>query len=91
MLFDWFKTDKRTPNESSSQAFIQVGDTISCLQNVADTDDDILYGQYKNLWQVVSYTFDANTYKVTVELGDFERNMFTQLTDKTASLHQTIT
>jgi hypothetical protein len=91
MLFDWFKTDKRTPYEQSSQSFIQVGDTISCLQNVVDTEDATLYGQFKNIWQVVSYTFDANTYKVTVELGDFERNMFTQLSDKTSSLHQTIT
>jgi hypothetical protein len=91
MLFDWFKTDKRTPYEQIAPSFIQVGDTISCLQNVLDSEADTIYGQFKNLWQVVSYTFDANTYKVTVEVGDFERNMFTQLTDKTSSLHQVIT
>jgi hypothetical protein len=91
MLFDWFKTDKRTLNEQTSPAFIQVGDTILCLQNTSDTENDTLYGQPKNLWQVISYTMDANTYKVNIELGDFERNAFTQMNDKTSSLHQTIT
>ena len=90
MLFDWFKTDYLSGVREVKPSFIQVGDTLSCLQNVLDSEGDLLYGQYKNLWQVISYTFDANTYKVTVELGDFERNMFTQLTDKTSSLHQTI-
>lgn len=88
---EWYKTDARDGYESVANVPIEVGDLISCLQNDTASESDTIYGQYQNLWQVVSVTFDATTLKFTVELGDFERNNFTQLVDKTAALNRVLT
>jgi len=88
--FDWYKTDQKSSNEYKCASFIEVGDSIVSLQNEDDSESHMIYGKYKNLWQVISYSFDASTYRVTVELGDFERNVYVQIANKTAALEQTI-
>ena len=90
-VHDYFRTDSRARYQLSVASFLQPGDRISCLPKSTDTETDTLYGQLKNIWQIVSYTLDANSLQVTVELGDFERNVFTLLADKTAAINQTIT
>lgn len=91
LVNEWFKTAPKNLVESNTQTFIYPGDRILALQHEDDTELDLLYGQQENLWQVISYSFDGSTYKITVELGDFERNMFTQMADKTVALNQTLT
>jgi hypothetical protein len=87
---NWWKTGSKKQYESMVVSPINVGDSIVCLQDENATAGDLLYGQLKNVWQVVGWTLDFDEMKVTVELGDFERNVFTTITDKTAALHLTV-
>jgi hypothetical protein len=90
-VYDFFKTDVRASTELTCASYLSVGDKISCLPKSTSTEIETEDGQLKNIWQVVSYTLDTNTMQVTVQLGDFERNVFTLLADKTAAINQTIT
>jgi hypothetical protein len=91
MCFDWFKDNVRQGYQTKEAGWIREGDMIGVLQKSGDTVDDVEYNQYKNLWQVVSWTLDSETMKVTAELGDFERNTASTLVSKTASTQLTIT
>jgi hypothetical protein len=90
-VYDWFKTDIRPSSQLSEAGFIKEGDQITVLQNVGDASTDLEYNDYKNRWQVMEWSFDSETMKVTVQLGDFERNVNTLLNDKTTGINNTIT
>ena len=90
-VYDWFKPDIRPASEVSENGWIRAGDEICILQNTADTPTDTQYGQYKNQWQVVGWTLDADQMIVTAELGDHERNTNTLINDKTSGINYTIT
>lgn len=90
-VFDWSKTDCRPVNQVTGAGWIKVGDKIVVLQNTGDDATDIEYNQYKNQWQVIEWVLDANTMRVSVTLGDFEKNQFMIMNDKTAALNYTIT
>ena len=87
---NWWKTGSKKEFESMVASPIDVGDTIICLQDDNATAGDLLYGQLKNVWQVVGWTLDTKDMKVIVELGDFERNVYTSMIDKTSALHLTV-
>jgi len=91
MMYDFYKTDSREQYQLTSASLLGPGDRIAFLQKSTDSTTQILYGQLRNIWQIVSLTVDANTLQVFVELGDFERNVFTLLADKTAAINATIT
>lgn len=90
-VYDYFKPDIRQPSEVSENGWLKPGDEICILQNTGDSPTDTQYGQYKNQWQVVGFTLDADTMQVTVELGDHERNTNTLINDKTSGINYTIT
>jgi hypothetical protein len=90
-IFDFFKTDSRDLYGVTSASLLGPGDRIGVLPKSTDDYTQTLYGQLRNIWQIVSFSVDANTLQVQVELGDFERNVFTILADKTAAINQTIT
>ena len=90
-IYDWFKADIRAVNEVSENGWLRAGDEICILQNTADTPTDLQYGQYKNQWQIVGWTLDADQMTVTAELGDHERNTNTLINDKTSGINYTIT
>ena len=90
-VYDWFKPDIRPVNEVSENGWLKAGDEICVLQNTADTPTDLQYGQYKNQWQILGWTLDADQMVVTAELGDFERNTNTLINDKTSGINYTIT
>lgn len=90
-IYDFFKIDARGLYEVTATTLLGPGDRIVFLPKSTDTINDTLYGQLRNIWQIVSFTVDANTMQVQVELGDFERNVFTLLADKTAAINSTIT
>lgn len=87
---NWYKSDGRYENELFAAAPILVGDSIACLQDEDATIEDELYGQLQNIWQVISWSFDNKDMIVRVKLGDFERNLFMTITDKTSALHLTV-
>lgn len=91
MIYDFFKTDVRASSELTCASYLSVGDRIACLPKSTSTEIETEDGQLKNIWQIVSYTLDTTTMQVKVQLGDFERNVFTLLADKTAAINQTIT
>jgi hypothetical protein len=91
MMQDWFKSDMRYGSQVCEAGWIREGDMIAILQKTGDTITDVQYNQYKNLWQVVQWTFDTSTMKVTVELGDYERNIVTTLISQTTATQSTIT
>jgi hypothetical protein len=90
-VYDWFKADIRPIRQVSEAGWIKEGDEICILQNTADTPTATQYGQYKNQWQVVGWTLDADQMIVTAELGDHERNTNTLINDKTSGINYTIT
>jgi len=90
-VYDWFKPDIRAASEVSENGWLRAGDEICILQHTGDTATDLEYGQYKNQWQVVGWTLDADQMIVTAELGDFERNTNTLINDKTSGINYTIT
>lgn len=90
-IYDFYKTDAREQYQLTTSSFLQPGDRIVCFSKSTDLETDQIYGQLKNVWQIVSFTYNASTLQVTVNLGDFERNVFTLLSDKTASINATIT
>ncbi len=90
-VYDWFKPDIRAANEVSENGWLRAGDEICVLQHTGDTATDLEYGQYKNQWQIVGWTLDADQMTVSVELGDFERNTNTLINDKTSGINYTIT
>jgi len=90
-VYDWFRPDIRLAAELSENGWLRAGDEICILQNTGDTPTDTQYGQYKNQWQVVGWTLDADQMVVTVELGDHERNTNTLINDKTSGINYTIT
>ena len=90
-VYDWFKPDVRQSSEVSENGWLKAGDEICILQNTGDTPTDLQYGQYKNQWQIVGWTLDADQMTVTVELGDHERNTNTLINDKTSGINYTIT
>ena len=90
-IYDFFKIDARGLYEVAATTLLGPGDRIAFLPKSTDTINDTLYGQLRNIWQIVSFTVDATSMLVQVELGDFERNVFTLLADKTAAINQTIT
>jgi hypothetical protein len=84
---EWYKSDVRADAyELLAAGPPLVGEMIACYQDTNATLTETLYGDYKNQWQIVSWSFDIDTMIVTVELGDFERNVFTTITDKTSAL-----
>jgi hypothetical protein len=89
--YEFYKTDIHGINQLQSASSLMAGDRIAFLPKSTDIITDTLYGQLKNIWQIVSFTVDTNTMQVRAELGDFERNVFTLLADKTAAINQTIT
>jgi hypothetical protein len=90
-VYDWFKPDIRAVNEVSENGWLRAGDEICILQNTGDTATDTQYGQYKNQWQVVAWTLDADSMIVSADLGDHERNTNTLINDKTSGINYTIT
>jgi hypothetical protein len=90
-VYDWFKADIRPANEVSENGWLRAGDEICILQNTGDSPTDLQYGQYKNQWQVVAWTLDADQMTVSAELGDHERNTNTLINDKTSGINYTIT
>jgi hypothetical protein len=90
-VYDWFKPDIRAVNEVSENGWLKAGDEICILQNTGDSATDLQYGQYKNQWQVVAWTLDADSMVVSADLGDHERNTNTLINDKTAGINYTIT
>jgi len=90
-VYDWFKADIRPVNEVSENGWLRAGDEICILQHTGDSATDLEYGQYKNQWQVVAWTLDADQMTVTADLGDHERNTNTLINDKTSGINYTIT
>jgi len=90
-VYDWFRPDIRLAAEVSENGWLRAGDEICILQNTGDSPTDTQYGQYKNQWQVVGWTLDADQMVVTAELGDHERNTNTLINDKTSGINYTIT
>ena len=90
-VYDWFKADIRAVNEVSENGWLKAGDEICILQHTGDTATDTEYGQYKNQWQIVAWTLDADQMTVSADLGDHERNTNTLINDKTSGINYTIT
>jgi hypothetical protein len=90
MFDNWWKTGGKTGGESIVESPPDVGDAILCLQDEDATATETIYGQLKNLWQVIGWTLDTTDMRVTVELGDFEKNVFTTMVDKTQALLLTV-
>ena len=90
-VYDWFKPDIRQVNEVSENGWLKAGDEICVLQHTGDSATDLQYGQYKNQWQVVGWTLDADQMTISAELGDHERNTNTLINDKTSGINYTIT
>jgi hypothetical protein len=86
-IYDWYKTDYRNyyqlPNAVQDAVdYIRVGDEIDTTQITGDTVVS---------YQVVQFAFDQRAAKVTVDLGDHDKNVFTQLIDSTAAINKNIT
>jgi hypothetical protein len=90
-VYDWFKYDIRAASEVSEAGWVKEGDRICILQNTGDSATDTQYGQYKNQWQVVAWSLNADQMIVTATLGDHERNTNTLINDKTSGINYTIT
>jgi hypothetical protein len=90
MFDNWWKTGGKSGGESVVESPPEVGNSILCLQDDAATETETLYGQLKNMWQVIEWTLDTKDMRVTVELGDFEKNVFTTMVDKTQALLLTV-
>jgi len=90
-FYDWFKTELRPTNQVTEAGWLMEGDRISVLQNTADTALDIEYGDYKNQYQILSWSLDTDKMVITCELGDFETNMNTLINDKTTAINTPIT
>lgn len=92
VIYDWYKPDARISTQYSGDAgWIMEGDMIGILQATGDSVDDMQYGQYKNRWQVISWKINSNEMTLSVELGNYERNMFVLMNDKTVSLTDVLT
>jgi len=91
IFYDWYKSGFRSSCQWIDVDWIREGDLIGVLQNTADTITDVQYAQYKNQWQVVEWTLDAETMKVSCELGDIEMNPNTLVNSKTSGLNTTLT
>lgn len=90
-VFDnWWKTGGKSMWESPYQDPPMVGDSVMCLQDDNATETELAYGQLKNLWQVIGWSFSTKDMKVQVELGDYEKNLFALMSDKTSSLLLTV-
>jgi hypothetical protein len=90
-FYDWYKTELRPTVQVTEAGWLMEGDRIAVLQNTADTALDVEYGDYKNQYQILSWSLDADKMVVTCELGDFETNMNTLINDKTTAINTPIT
>ena len=90
-FYDWYKTELRPTVQVTEAGWLMEGDRIAVLQNTADTALDVEYGDYKNQYQILSWSLDADKMVVTCELGDFETNMNTLINDKTSAINTPIT
>jgi hypothetical protein len=98
-ITDFLKPGARGVNQLYDWQMIKEGDRIAVApdSDVATGSggkslNDLWYdGQSKYKWEVVSWTLDCTTMKVSIELGDYEPNVFSLMNSKTAALDRTIT
>jgi hypothetical protein len=83
---DWYKSDVRLNGfETYDTSFIQEGDRICVLEKSGDSNDS------DHQWQVMSWRFVVMESRMFVELGDYEPNIFTLMSDKTSAIDRTVT
>jgi hypothetical protein len=87
---DFTKPGGRGYGQVYDWTMIKEGDRIA-VNPSSTLSTDILNSkyfdsQYKYLWEVVSWTLDANSMTITAILGDYETNVNVLISDKTKSL-----
>jgi hypothetical protein len=92
---DFLKPGERGVNQLYDWQLIKEGDRIAVRPSQTLPIGDTMYtksfdGQYKYQWEVISWSLDCNTMQVSVELGDYEPNVYTLMTAKTAAIDRTI-
>ena len=92
---DFTKHGDRGYGQSYDWQLIKEGDRVAVNPMVTfpsgeSLNDKYFDGQFKYKWEVIAWTLDCNTMTISAELGDYEHNMNTLLSDKTQSLDRTI-
>jgi hypothetical protein len=66
----------------TKQRFLREGQKVSVSTTTGDTATN---------YQIVDWTYTANELKIDVTLGDYDRNIFTLINDKTTALDNSLT
>lgn len=89
--YDWYKTSYRNSYQApfainDAADYIRVGDQIEVSTVVGDPVSNPL-----QKFQVVQVSFKLNEMKFSIDLGDHDKNVFTQMIESTSAINRTIT
>ena len=96
LIMDYCAPGWRKQYETYDPHMVREGNLITVLTSSSispGNDPNATWpdGQYRNRWQVMSWTLDGSTMQVTCELGDYEKNTYTLMQQLTSSTNQTLT